>query len=300
MNWKAINFDWNKAKAFLVAAEEKSFSAAAKSLKVTQSTLGRQVAALEEELGVVLFERVGKGIEITPSGLDLLEFVKEMASSANKLSLAANGKSMEITGCVAITSSEVVSAFVLPRFIEKLRQIQPRITIEIISSNDTKDLRRREADIAIRNQPTEHPDLISRKIKETYAYLYATKEFIEKHGSSIETNTLNGIVFMGMPDNSKWIQALRSIGLMVDESNFPIVTESHLVHWSIMQQGMAIGAMPQIAVLGDKNIQRVFSDLPGIPIETWVVSHRELKTNKRIRYVYDQLIEYLNQLHKHQ
>lgn len=298
MDWKTINFDWNRARAFLVAAEEKSFSAAAKALNLTQSTLGRQVAALEDELGVVLFERVGKGVEITPSGLDLVECVKDMARAASKLSFLASGKSMELTGRVAITGSEAISAFVLPGFIEKLRKIQPGITIEIVSSNESKDLRRREADIAVRNQPIEHPDLIAKKVKSTMAYLYASKTFIKKHGPFTNKESLKGMTFMGMPDNSRWIKVLKDMGLDVDESNFPIVTESHLVHWNIVKQGMAIGAMPEIAVRDDKDIQRVLNGLPGIPIETWVVSHRELKTNKRIRFVYDSLVDYLNHLHE--
>ena len=77
-------FDWNRAKAFLATAETGSYSAAADSLNLTQSTLGRQVQALEEELGVVLFERAGKGIQITPIGLDLVEHVKLMAEGASK------------------------------------------------------------------------------------------------------------------------------------------------------------------------------------------------------------------------
>ena len=103
---------------------------------------------------------------------------------------------------------------------------------------------------------------------------------------------------MGLPDNSRWIEVLKDLGLNVDESNFPIVTDSHLVHWNIVKQGMAIGAMPEIAVRYDEDIQRVLDDLPGIPIETWVVSHRELKTNKRIRFVYDHLVDYLNHLNE--
>ncbi len=296
MDWKSVDFDWNRARAFLAAAEEKSFTAAAKALKVTQSTLGRQVAALEEELGVVLFERVGKGIEITPSGLELVECIREMAQAASKLSFLASGKSMDITGRVTITSSEVVSAFILPSFIEKIRKEQPGITVEIVASNDTKDLRRREADIAIRNHSVDHPDLVAEKVKSTKVYLYASKSFIKKYGPIKNRNSLKNMAFMGLTDNSKWIAALNDMGIDVDESNFPIVTDSHLVHWSIVKQGMAIGAMPENTVGDEKSIERVLKSLPGIPIETWVVSHRELKTNRRIRFVYDSLVDYLNNL----
>ena len=67
MDWRSVNFDWNRARAFLVTAEEGSLSAAARALGLAQPTLGRQVTALERELGVALFERVGRGLALTPS-----------------------------------------------------------------------------------------------------------------------------------------------------------------------------------------------------------------------------------------
>lgn len=75
MDWQSVNFDWNRARAFLVTAEEGSLSAAARALGMTQPTLGRQVTALEKELGVVLFERAGQGLILTPSGLELVDHV---------------------------------------------------------------------------------------------------------------------------------------------------------------------------------------------------------------------------------
>ena len=91
MDWKTVTFDWNRARAFLVTAEEGSLSAAARALEMTQPTLGRQVAGLEEQLGVVLFERVGKRLRLTPNGIDLLEHVQAMGNAAAMVSLAATG-----------------------------------------------------------------------------------------------------------------------------------------------------------------------------------------------------------------
>ena len=68
MDWRSIKFDWNKARAFLVTAEEGSLSAAARALDMAQPTLGRQVTGLEQELGIVLFERIGRGLQLTPGG----------------------------------------------------------------------------------------------------------------------------------------------------------------------------------------------------------------------------------------
>ncbi len=76
MEWKGAKFDWNQARAFLATAEEGSLSAAARALGMTQPTLGRQVSALEEELGVTLFERVGRALVLTDAGHELLAHVR--------------------------------------------------------------------------------------------------------------------------------------------------------------------------------------------------------------------------------
>jgi len=122
MDWRAVKFDWNRARAFLVTAEEGSLSAAARALGLAQPTLGRQVDALEEELGVVLFERVGRGFTLTPSGLELLEHVRAMGEAANRVSLAAAGQSQSIEGNVSIAASETYSAMLLPKIVARLRR----------------------------------------------------------------------------------------------------------------------------------------------------------------------------------
>ncbi|MCP5011523.1 MAG: LysR family transcriptional regulator, partial [Aestuariibacter sp.] len=86
MDWSSVNFDWNRARAFLVTAEEGSLSAAARALGMTQPTLGRQVDALEQELGIVLFQRAGRGLALTPAGLELLDHVRTMGEAASRVS----------------------------------------------------------------------------------------------------------------------------------------------------------------------------------------------------------------------
>ena len=85
------SFDWNQAKAFLATAQEGSLSAAARVTGLTQPTLSRQVSALEEELGVMLFERIGRSLHITEQGLDILEYIKTMDEAASQVSLSASG-----------------------------------------------------------------------------------------------------------------------------------------------------------------------------------------------------------------
>src|ERR1700722_5995126 len=174
MDWRTVRFDWNRAKAFLVTAEEGSLSAAARALGMAQPTLGRQVSALEEELGVVLFERVGRGFTLTPSGLELLDHVRSMGDAANRVALTAAGQSQSLEGTVCIAASETYAAMLLPPILAKLRRAEPGLHLEVVASSSASDLKRREADIAIRNFAPREPDLVAKKIRDVPARLYAT------------------------------------------------------------------------------------------------------------------------------
>ncbi len=291
MDYKTLNFDWNRAKAFLVTAEKGSYSAAASALNLTQSTLGRQVQSLEDELGVVLFERVGKGIQITPIGLDLVEHVKTMAEGASKLSMAAMGQSEALEGPVTITASEANSAFLLPPVIKKIRTLAPGIKIELVAKNESADLRKREADIAVRNfQPTQ-PDLIMKQVSDSLGNFYATKEFLKKNGPFKSKKDLAKANFVSIGEVSTYIAGLKAFGINLTRENFPVMTESHFVHWNLVKEGLAIGIMPHYIGDKDKSVERVLKSFKGISFSTWIVSHRELRTNRRIRFVFDQLVE---------
>src|SRR6185369_15475564 len=146
MDWRAAKFDWNRARAFLVTAEAGSLSAAARALGMAQPTLSRQVAALEHELRVTLFERVGRGLELTDSGRALLEHVRGMGDAASRMALSASGETEPLTGTISIAAGELIGAFVLPPILARLRREHPALAVPLL------DARARDAEIAIASQ----------------------------------------------------------------------------------------------------------------------------------------------------
>ena len=293
MDWRSVKFDWNKARAFLVTAEEGSLSAAARALGMAQPTLGRQVDGLEQELGIVLFERVGRGLTLTPSGLELLEHVRSMGEAAGRVSMTALGQSQALEGTICISASETYAAVLLPPIIAKLRILEPGIQVEIVVANHASDLRRREADIAIRNfRPTE-PDLIAKKIGDADAVLYATPDYIAKIGNPTEPYDLRCAEFINMDHSGMMLKGLNTLGLGLTEANFPLLTENYLVMWELVRQGAAIGVLDAYIGDADPVVRRVLPDLEPLVFPIWLVSHRELTTNRRIRMVYDFLAEEL-------
>lgn len=287
VDWRTVNFDWNRARAFLVTAAEGSFSAAARALGTTQPTVGRQVAGLEHELGVTLFERVGTSLELTATGLDLVEHVRAMGDAATRVSLAATGQSTSIEGKVSITASEVISAHLLPPVLGPLRAEHPGIEIEIVASNQASDLRRREADIALRNFRAKQPDLIARKLGDSRAHLYATPAYVERVGG----RDLRGAEIFGFDDSDMMIDGLRALGLELRREQFPITCASHLVQWELCKRGLGICIMMQEVGDAEPRVQRVHPSLPSIPVPLWLVCHRELHTSRRIRLVFDRLAD---------
>ena len=181
----------------------------------------------------------------------------------------------------------------LPPLAAKLRILEPDIHVEIVVANHASDLRRRKADIAIRNfRPTE-PDLIVKKVGDADAVLYATPDYIERIGNPTLPQELRHAHFVNLDHDSMIIEGLNRLGFGLTEENFPFLTESYLVMWELVRQAAAIGILD--AHIGDVDpiVQRVLPDLEPLIFPIWLVSHRELTTSRRIRRVFDFLAEEL-------
>lgn len=283
----AIKFDWNRARAFLVTAEEGSLSAAAKVLDMTQPTVGRQVSALETELGISLFERTNSGLVLTQSGVDLMAQVKAMGEAATNLSRLASGHADAVEGVVCISATEMIAAFTLPPIIEKLRSQWPKIEIEVIASSDTSNLSRREADIAIRNFRPTQQELIAKRIPNTLGHLYAAKTYLQNFVQRRSPEDLNNAVFLGVDRSNSVISYLNKFGFQLNASNFPVIVANHLVQWEMVKQGIGIGFMATDIGDAEPLVERVLPRFPPFEKETWLVAHRELKTSRRLRVVFD-------------
>lgn len=287
------SFDWNRARAFLAAAEAGSYSGAARLLGVAQPTVGRQVAALEGELGVTLFERVGRGLELTPSGLDLVEHVREMAAAAQRLALVAAGRSTSLSGRVAISASQVDAYFRLPPIIGQLRARHPGIEIELVVSNQTSDLQRREADIALRSFRPKGPELVARKLRKGEARLYAAPAYLDQLGRPVTAETLSGAAFFAFDDDSAYMDWLNAQGLSLRPQNFGVFTANQLVQWELCKAGQGVCIMMSEVGDAEAKVERALPSLPAFQVPLWLTTHKAVRTSRRVRVVFDLLAEAL-------
>lgn len=291
MNWQAMKFDWNHARAFLVTAEEGSLSAAARALQQTQPTLGRQVAALEEELGVLLFDRVGRGLRLTESGRNLLTHLREMGEAAAKLSLGANAMATSAEGHVTITAGDMMATHILPPILSRLHRSAPGITVEIVASNEVQNLRMREADIAIRHFRPQDPQLIARKVGEEHAHCYATRGYTDRYGVPQRPEDA---WFAGIAPVERFLAEMQRRGLTIPRENVRLSSNSTVFLLEAMRRGEVVGVFGETLMGNWEGAMRIFPDFTPIRIETWLVSHKELTSNPRIRLVFDLLAEELS------
>jgi DNA-binding transcriptional LysR family regulator len=291
MDWRHVAFDWSAIRAFLATAEEGSFSAAARVTSSTQPTIGRQVTALEEELGVVLFERVGRGLALTPTGLELVEHARTMGDAALRLSRIAAGQSESLNGSVCISASEVISTYLLPPVLGRIRARHPGIQLELVVTNQVSDLALREADIALRNFRPKDPDLVAKKASEHQAYLYATPEYLRSLGNPETLEQLAQGQFIAFDHTDVFRNGLAELGLLLEPSSFGWVTSNQMVQWALVTQGSGIGVMMAEVGDADPRVVRVLPDRLAFPFSTWITSHREVKTSRRVRTVFDLLVE---------
>ena len=285
--------DWNHLRAFLHTVEAGSLTAAASRLGLTQPTLGRQIAALERQLGVALFERVGRSLVTTATGQALLLHVRGMGQCAEALHLAAMASTQDLQGVVSVSASEMVAARLLPRVVQLLAARAPGLVIQVVATDDLSDLQRREADIAVRHVPPQQPELIGRLLREATAGFYAARTWVRSHGHPRTAADAARCSFVGVDRAGRYLDYLRQHGLPLTANQFSCYAEHGPAHWALVRAGMGIGAMMDELAVDDAEIVRVLDDVPPVRFPIWLVTHRGLRTTRRIRTVFDLLAQAL-------
>jgi DNA-binding transcriptional LysR family regulator len=283
--------DWNRVRAFLATADAGSLSAAAGRLKLTQPTLSRQVAALEAQLGVTLFERIGKRLVLTDTGESLLVQARAMGEAAVAMTFAASGRAQAIEGRVTISATDAYAAYLLPEIVARIRREALEVTVVILSSNALSDLQRREADIAIRHVRPEGDTLIGKLLRESTAHFYAATSWIARHGRPATMADLKSQDLLGYEDTRDFAAHLGRAGLVVTPDSFRLVSENTVVIWEMVRRGLGVGVMSREIGTRTDDVVDLF---PGTTLATfpvWLVTHRELRTNRRVRLVYEILAD---------
>jgi DNA-binding transcriptional LysR family regulator len=286
--------DWSLWRSFGAVVEHGSLSAAARALGLSQPTLGRHVEALEQALGMSLFERTLNGFHATDTALKLYEPVLAAQQALAEATLIAEGASAALTGSVRITSSTVMCHYVLPPFLLDLRQSFPQVAIELVPSDSAENLLLREADIAVRMFRPTQLELITKKLGESPIVTCAHESYILRRGRPERPEQLVEHDLIGFDRSELLISAARRMGFELKRSDFIVRTDSQTNAWELIKAGLGVGFAQQLLVAETRGMVPLLPDFRPPPLEVWLTTHRELFTSRRIRAIYDRLGEGLS------
>ena len=288
---------WDWIKSFVAVAEQGSVLAAAQHLQTNPATVSRQIAALEKSLGMELFVRSRKGMQPTLPALQFLEPARAMHSAMHRLSLGAAAKDAHVQGVVRISVSVSLAHFVLPELLDVFRSQHDGIRFEITATDSVSNLSQREADIAIRLMQPKQQDLIAKRVGYLSTGLYASQRYLARHGiPKMELGSLMQHDFIDVAPENPLRDGFSKAGFAQLAERIVCTTTDHANAWHMLRAGMGIGSGMSIIAQRDSQIDPVLPEttMPKFPV--WLVTHRELKTQARLRLVVDYLTQALKSL----
>ena len=284
--------DWHLWRTFLAVMDAGSLSGAARALNIAQPTVGRQIEALEADLGgAVLFTRSPGGLRPTRAAQALEPHARAMATAADTLLRTASGDAEEVRGVVRLTASEIAAAEVLPPILTDLREAWPRIDLELVASNRLEDLLHRDVDIAVRMARPTQDALFARKIGVIKLLFHAHRSYLQKHGEPRSMEELRHHTLIGFDRVRPMATALAQVNIEVTRDLFAMHTDSELTQLALMRAGFGICPCQRQIGARDPNLVPLLEDQFGFDLEVWVVMHEDLKSDRRMRAVFDHLAD---------
>jgi DNA-binding transcriptional LysR family regulator len=284
---------WELYRSFLAVVHEHSLSGAARKLSLTQPTIGRHIDALEQALGISLFTRSPAGLSATPGAAALVPYAEAMASAASALARVASGEAQEERGAVRITASEMIGAEVLPSVLAAFREAHPRIDVELVLTNRSQDLLRRDADIAVRMVKPTQGALMARKIGVVHLGLHAHARYLKAHGVPRSVQDLRDHALIGF-DSVASVRRLPALGVPLTRELFAFRCDSDIAQYAALRAGFGIGIC-QVALAKRDSLVALLPGVLTFELGIWVVMHKDLKSSRRMRLMFDHLARHLGE-----
>ncbi len=278
--------DWDKLRVFHTVAETGSFTHAGDRLNLSQSAVSRQIRALEEELNVTLFHRHARGLTLTQEGELLFQTAEDVVSRIRRTEKQLQEGLETPQGELKITSTLSFGSTWLTHNIKDFLDLYPEIDVQLLLSDQDLDLTTREADVAILFHPPEHADLIQRQLLSIRQYIYASPDYLARHGTpkSVEDLDNHKLVIYGPTS----IAPIRDINWIVQVGRNgpprrPVVRINNVyAALQAVKSGIGLAALPEYLVRGTTGVVRVLDEVASPAFRVYLVYHENERNSKRI------------------
>ena len=282
--------NWDDARMFLAVCRESTLRGAARVLGVDQATVGRRINALEKSLGATLFLRTSEGYALTALGEAALLSVEKMERSALDLERQIQGLDDRLTGTVRVSTTDSLAIDFLIPAIAHLHDKHPDVRVQLDASTQILSLAKREADIAVRNQRPDNPDLIARRIARWPVGLFAAQGYIDRHGVPEPGSLFEGhdlVVYQ------PYLQSHKDLALAcepVGRGRVVAALSSSLLVRRAIAAGIGVGEIPVYTGERDGLVRLWPERTRPLPYDVWLVTHADLRHTARVRVVIDEIV----------
>jgi DNA-binding transcriptional LysR family regulator len=281
------SIDWTLLHTFLAVFDQGSLIAAMPATGLSQPTLGRHIDQLEAQLGVSLFERAGRGLQPTQAARTIEPSVRNMQTAADELMMSLKNAASQFEGTVRISCTRDVAAYCMPKLLPEIQAAQPHIQIELIASAEQSNLLRREADIALRLVRPTQTGLITKKLGDLPFGVYAHTRYLAVHGTPTVPSDLLNHTLIGFDRFDNIIKGFAQQGFVITPSQFSLRTDDTVTYWEALRSGYGVGFLAAHIAAQDAQVIRILPQMPLPSLPVWLTTHRELRGNANIRWVYD-------------
>jgi molybdate transport repressor ModE-like protein len=283
--------DWDDLRFFLAASRGGSFSAAARTLNVSQPTVSRRVAQLEEALEARLFEHRRGRLELTESGRQVIDLAESIEETTHRLRRRVQGTDAQPSGAVAVTTTEgLASRWLAPKLIG-FREAYPLINVSLLVGARSYDLLRGEADVALRLGEPGPPDLVGRRVAKAHAGIYASRAYLDRHGTPERVEDLaDHLLVEAVGALARYPQCARLNALMAGSPRGGCVDNAY-AQLALAESGLGLIAIMSYMAEGYGGLVRLLPEAFDVSIDLWLLTHPDLRNAARVRALIDFLVD---------
>lgn len=281
--------NWDDLRLFLAAARAPRLAAAAKSVGLDATTVGRRLDRLARDLGTTLFEAGPAGRVLTPRGAQLLLHAEAIERAALDARAEVGGERGQLSGTIRVSVAEGFGTWAVARHLVDFHRLHPNIVVELIASTGFLNPSKREADVAVMlARPTSGP-LVSRRLTDYRLGLYAARAYLDRAPPLRSTADLRDHVLIGYVPDTLYSPALDYLAEVRPGTDPDIRSSSINAQAALAVAGAGLCVLPRFIGAREPALVPVLADAVAITRSFWLVVHKDVRTVARIAAFVDWL-----------
>jgi DNA-binding transcriptional LysR family regulator len=282
-------FDWNDLKYFLAVARHGSTIAAGKALRISQSTVQRRPVELEKKIKRKLVSRTVAGYRLTDFGRELLPYAERIEAMVGDLERHVSDMGRDRGGVIRVTCPEPIVQRLTP-LIERFHARHPNLRVDFVMSDRHLDLSKGDADVAFRSGDTDD-ELIGRKIADSFWAVYASQDYIERHGKPAHIEDLSQHPLVCLDESMSGHRVAKWLKEAAPNAKIAARNSSVLGMMYAVKSGVGIGPLPTAIANGEPGLVRVLGPIPELARSWRLLTHPDLRRMPRIAAFFDFVAE---------